>query len=169
MTQFYVPWAEWNQPTADAAPPGTIWVDVSGGPDAYWAALCDIWAKGEDFAIIEHDVICRPDVVEQFDACPEPWCTFGYSSMCHPACREAWANQLGLTRFRAEVMAKCPDALTSIPEDQRNWHNLCDHIAGNKVHGVDQPTLRPGSLRAAGFGHHWHEPYVEHHPWFECR
>ena len=169
MTQFYVPWAERNQEVIDSVPPWTIWVDVRGGPDAYWEAFCDIWAEGTDFAIIEHDVVIHADVVRQFAECPEPWCTFGYDNICHPQCQEAWANQLGCTRFRAEVMAKCPDALTSIPPVQRSWHNLCDHIAGNKIHGVDRAELRPGSLRAAGFTHHWHSPPVAHHPWFVCR
>ena len=89
--------------------------------------------------------------------------------MCHEACREAWANALGLTRFRKEVIEACPDALTSIPEGRRSWHNVCDEIAGNKIAGVDQPTLRPGSLREAGFTHHWHGPAVGHHPWFVNR
>lgn len=169
MTQFFVPATVRYEQVEAAVPPGTIWLDVSEDDEAYWRALCAIWAIGEDFAIVEHDVICHPDVVEQFDTCPEPWCTFGYANICHPACQEAWANQLGCTRFRAEAMAKCPDALTSIPEGQRNWHNLCDHIAGNKVHGVDQPTLREHSIRAAGFSHHWHYPPVGHHPWMDAK
>ena len=165
MIRYYVPWTTRHQQVVDAVPSGTIWLDVRGDDDAYWRALCDIWAKGEDFAIIEHDVI--PRGFEQFDQCPEPWCTFGYANICHPECQEAWANQLGFTRFRAEVMAKCPDALTSIPKGERNWHNLCDSIAGNKTHGVDRTDLRPHSLRAAGLTHHWHFPPVEHHPWME--
>jgi hypothetical protein len=169
LTQYYVPWAERNQQTFDSVPPGTILVDVSADDTAYYRALRRWWSYGEDFAVIEHDVICRPDVVEQFDACPEPWCTFGYDNICCPGCQEAWANQLGLTRFRAEVMEKCPDALTSIPPELQGWHNLCDHLAGNKINGTDTPTLREGSLRAAGFTHHFHYPAVEHHPWFVSR
>lgn len=168
MPQFYVPFAEDNWQTRQAAPPGTIFVDVSGGDTAYWEALRDIWAVGEDFAIIEHDVICRPDTGPEFDHCPELWCSFQYDPICHPECREAWANQLGCTRFRAEIMAKCPDALTSIPKDRRDWHNLCDEIAGDKIAGVPS-SLRTGSIRAAGFTHHWHEPGVKHHPWFVSR
>ena len=168
MVQFYVPWTERHPLVTAGAPPGTIWIDLHGEED-YWSALCRIWAKGESFAIIEHDVICRPDVVEQFASCPEPWCAFWYDNICHFDCREAWANQLGCTRFRSDVMAKCPDALTSIPPDQRGWHNLCDHIAGDKLHGTAVFPWRSHSIRAAGFSHHWHSPPVEHHPWFESR
>ena len=166
--QFYVPWAERNQLVVESVPPGTTWVDVRGGLNTYHAALAEMWAKGEDFAVIEHDVVIHDTVVEQFENCPEPWCVFGYDNMCHEACREAWANMLGCTRFRAELIAACPDALTSIPEDRRGWHNVCDELAGDKIAGTPAP-LRPGSLRAAGFTHHWHTPPVSHHPWFECR
>lgn len=168
-TRFYVPFTEINQQVVDSAPADAIWVDVSAHKDAYWEALRDIWDRGETFAIIEHDVLFRPDVAEQFEACPEPWCSFGYDNICHIECQEAWANQLGLTRFRAELIAACPDALSSIPEDRRNWQNVCDEIAGNKIGGVDQPTLRPKSVRAANFSHHWHYPAVGHHPWFVSR
>lgn len=165
MTAFYVPFTVRNDEVTEAAPPGTIFVDVSDGPDAYWGALRDIWAKGGDFAIVEHDVVVGPDVLAQFATCPEPWCVFGYDPICHPECQEAWRNQLGCTRFRAEIMAACPDALSSIPKSRRNWQNVCDEIAGDKIGGVDQPTLRPRSLRAAGFTHHWHFPPVRHISW----
>ena len=168
-TRFYVPFTEINQQVVDSAPADAIWVDVSAHKDAYWEALRDIWDRGETFAIIEHDVICPPGIAELFDACECWWATHSYLQICHEECREAWANQLGCTRFRAELIAACPDALSSIPEGRRNWHNLCDEIAGNKIGGVDQPTLRPGSLRAANFSHHWHEPHVSHHPWFVSR
>ena len=163
MTQFYLPFTKIHGDVWNALPEGTITVDVSGSPDAYWAALCEWWVKGEDFAVIEHDVICRPDVIEQFDSCPEPWCVFGYDPICHEACQEAWANMLGCTRFRAVITAEFPDAVTSIPPQDRNWNNLCDHLAGNKLHGVpcDQ---RPGGIREQ-FTHHWHRPSVRHRSW----
>ena len=176
MTQFYVPRVLSlddinHEEVAAACPPGTIFADVSGSNLAYWELLCDIWAKGEDFAIIEHDVLCRPDVVEQFEECPEPWCTFGYQGICHIQCQEAWANQLGLTRFRAEVMAAAPDAVTSIPPGPlMDWHNLCDGLGGaHPSSSAMQGLVRDKSLRGRHFTHHWHYPAVEHHPWFVCR
>ena len=146
------------------APPAAEWHDVSADGDAYWRLLCDVWSDGESFLIVEHDVVCRPDVLEQVEACPEPWCTFGYEPICHPECLEAWANMLGCTRFSADLIAAAPDAVSSIPPELRDWHNLCDHLAGDKVNGTPAP-LRPGSLRAAGFTHHWHTPPVTHHSW----
>ena len=169
--QFYVPWAEWNQQTIDAVPPGTVFVDVSGSPTAYWEALRDIWALGETFAIIEHDVVCHDQVAPQFESCECLWGAFGYSSICHPECQDAWGNMFGCTRFRAELIQACPDVVTSIPPEGRDWHNLCDWVGGwhsGMNAGVGGPP-RSQSLRAAGFSQHWHEPPVDHHPWFVSR
>lgn len=158
------------------APAGAEWHDVSADDHAYWRLLVEAWeqaaADGSDLMILEHDVVCRPDVLEQFDTCPEPWCVVGYSDCCHPepwvdglgveheSCREAWANMLGCTRFRSELMAACPDAVSSIPENLRGWWNLCDHIAGNKIHGVTSEQ-NPLGIRTK-FTHHWHGPEVVH-------
>ncbi len=147
--RWYVPYTAVHPETVAGAPSSATWIDVSNHPHAYWYALRNIWAEGKTFAILEHDIVCRPDVIEQFEACPEPWCVFKRDDYCHPECQEAWANQLSLTRFRAEVIAAVPDALSSIPEADRGWLNLCDRIGER--------------LRAAGFTHHWHGPEVHHH------
>lgn len=157
-----VPYASIHADTQAGAPKDAVWVDVSGDDHAYWRCLSDWWAQGETFLVIEHDVVCRPDVIDAFENCPEPWCAFPYDDMCHWECMEAWANTLGCTRFDASLMRAVPDALSSIPEEQRDWHNLCDSIAGDKVGGMPAP-LRPHSLREAGFTHHWHFPAIYHH------
>lgn len=147
-TQFYIPYTRVHAATVAGAPADAIWVDVSSGPDAYFGALHGWWAAGETFAIIEHDIVCRPDVAEAFNACPEPWCAFGYDDICCPGCMEAWANELGCTRFRREIIEAVPDAVSSIPPDGWDWHNLCDGLGRN--------------LRDLGYSHHWHAPAVEH-------
>ncbi len=178
-----VPYAGPRHPEVAAGAPGAEWHDVSADNHAYWRLLSDCWQRclddGVDLVVVEHDVVGRPDVFDGFGACPEPWCVHAYANICCPGCVEAWRNQLGLTRFRWSLIAACPDALASIPDvpfplpdrsrpaDRRDWHNLCDEIAGDKIAGVDQPTLRPGSVRGAGFTHHWHEPAVVHRPPYE--
>lgn len=145
---WYLPYTAVHPRTRDSAPADTTWVDVSCSPIAYWAALGAIWARGETFALLEHDVVCRPDIIAEFEACPEPWCVFPYD-FCHVECREAWRNMLGCTRFHAELLEAVPDAVSRIPAGARDWHNMCDGLGAN--------------LRAAGFTHHWHGPPVEHH------
>lgn len=150
--QFYVPYTGIRPEVVAAAPSGTVWVDVSSGDTAYFEALGHIWERGESFATLEHDILCRPDIVEAFETCPEPWCVFGYSDICHPQCMEAWANELGCTRFRAELMVAVPEAISSIePGPLQDWHNVCDGLGNN--------------LRAAGFTHHWHYPVAQHDHW----
>jgi hypothetical protein len=146
---FYVPYVNVHPATVAGAPADAVWVDVSSSSDAYFGALYGWWARGETFAIIEHDIVCRPDVVQGFEDCPEPWCVYGYNDICCPGCMEAWANELGCTRFRRELISAVPDAVSSIPTEGWDWHNLCDGLGSR--------------LRAAGFTHHWHAPAVEHH------
>ena len=171
-----VPFTVRNLETVEGAPPDAEWHDVSGDSHNYWRLLCGLWERsvgtGDDLLIVEHDVVCRPDVVEQFESCDCDWGVFGYQPICHEACQEAWANMLGCTRFTGRLIRACPDAVSGIPgpvrkgaaDDLRDWHNLCDSIAGDKVGGMPTP-LRPGSLRYAGFSHHWHAPAVHHVSW----
>jgi hypothetical protein len=146
---WYVPYTAVHPHTVKGAPSDAVWVDVSGSNIAYYAALLDIWERRETFAVLEHDVVCRPDIITELEACPEPWCLYGYTDFCHEGCREAWRNQLGCTRFRAELIQAVPDAMTSIPESNWDWHEMCNGLGEN--------------LRAAGCTHHWHGPPAEHH------
>ena len=143
----------------EAAPVDVELVDVSSSPLAYFASLERIWGLGEGFATIEHDVVWRPDIEHAFEACEHPWCTFVYSDICHPepyedrlgwhpSCREAYRDQLGCTRFRRELVRAVPDAVSAIAEPLRHWARVNEGLGAN--------------LRAAGYGHHWHEPVVKH-------
>lgn len=151
----------------EGAPPGTEWHDVGHDNEDYWRLMCRVWGEcaksGYDLLILEHDVVCRPDIIEQFESCPDPWCLFGYDDFCHPECAFAWKNAWGCTRFRHELIAKTPYAISSIPSGFRDWHNLCDHVAGDKMHGVDTIDIRPHSIRSYGFDEHWHMPPPVHH------
>lgn len=147
--KWVIPYTRVHPLTVAGAPKDALWVDVSAHPDAYFALLSDLWAHTQTFALLEHDVVCRPDVMAAFEECPEPWCAFGYDDICCRSCMDAWANTLGCTRFRSDLIRAVPDAVSSIPAGERDWHNLCDRLGER--------------LRAAGFSHHFHEPWVEHH------
>lgn len=156
------------------------WEDVSSDPFAYWRMLADYWTPIDDLVIVEHDVELRPDIITGFRYCPKPWCLHWYhdpgyeQGFCHQACIEAWSNALGCTRFRKELIAATPDAVTSIPDEwntlpqypnvhRRDWRNLCDELAGDKIGGAGvQGPPRSGSIRDAGYRHHFHKPPVVH-------
>jgi hypothetical protein len=144
-----VPFTARHIDTLAGAPPEAEWVYVGETAHSYWECLSEYWERGDDLTIIEHDVQARPDIFASFADCPHPWCLFPYDNHDRSD-SEAWRNALGCTRFRGELVRAIPDAVTSIPEQHRDWHNLCDGIGSN--------------LRAAGFTHHWHwDLPVRHH------
>jgi hypothetical protein len=143
-----VPFTARHVDTLAGAPPDAEWVYVGETAHSYWECLSEYWERGEDLVIIEHDVVCRPDVSQAFASCLEPWCIFPYDN--HDAAEaEAWRNMLGCTRFRRELVRAVPDAVSSIEPQHRDYHNVCDGIGNH--------------LRAHGATHHWHSPAVVHH------
>lgn len=155
---WYIHYTAVHPDTVAGAPKDAIWVDVSGSDIAYYLSMKEIWEKGETFAVLEHDCVGRPDIIQAFEDCPEPWCCFGYHDICHEECMNAWRNMLGCTRFRKELIEAVPDAM-EFPEAGWDWHNMCDGL-GRNLRDVDDLGNR---LRGTGFTHHWHRPPVIHH------
>ena len=147
-----IPYTARHADTIAGAPDTAEWVYVGEDPTDYWRVLCDYWERavhsGEDLMTLEHDVVCRPDVLSGFAACPEPWCLHAYHNH-DPGEAEAWRNALGCTRFRRELIRALPDALSRIEPQHRDWRNLCDSIGDY--------------LRECGYTHHFHTPPVVHH------
>ena len=77
---------------------------VAGDAHDYACLVTEWWERGSDFALVEHDIVIRADVVEAFETCPEPWCAFPYewTTNIGPA--------LGCTRFRSALMKERPEA-----------------------------------------------------------
>ena len=134
--------------TIAGAPDAAEWVYVGEDPHDYWRVLTEFWSRGEDLMVLEHDVVCRPDVLSGFAACPKPWCLHSYHNHTEQD-SENWRNALGATRFRRELVRAVPDALSRIKPQYRDWRNLCDAIGDY--------------LRECGYWHHFHSPPVVHH------
>jgi len=131
--------------------------DVSSDDNAYHRLLCELWDTGETFCLVEHDIEIGSDTLQQFEACPEPWCTAPYlgrpyKSYPVPVLRVA----LGCTRFRAEFLktnagvleAMLPGPSNSL-RNPRHWRR-CD-------------SLLASALQRRGFRACEHEPFVKHH------
>jgi hypothetical protein len=58
---------------------GARFVDVSGFDFAYYELLRDLWAAGESFIYVEHDVVPDRGLLPELWDCPEPYCTPGLS------------------------------------------------------------------------------------------
>lgn len=111
---------------------------------AYGKILREVWEAGEDFAVVEPDIVIRKDVAEAFINCP---CVYG----CFPY---NWLTDvgpaLGCTWFRKEFLLKYPTAMQEVEAQNVNWRQLdvvlMRHILARKYN--EQP--------------HVHLPAVEH-------
>lgn len=122
--------------------------DVSATPTSYTALLACLWAAGEAFAVVEHDIAPHPGALAELEACPEPWCAYGYrlGSIVHAG--------LGCARFSTALLAAVPDAV------EQTWRESTDiHPAGHWC-AADDRLARV--LRRAGFAQHVHGPQVRH-------
>jgi hypothetical protein len=116
--------------------------DLNGASDtAYGALVADLWELGLPFAVVEHDVVIRADVVEAFLTCPEAYCAFPY----------AWTTNvgpaLGCTRFGTDLIDALPDAAV-----------MC---AGVSWRQFDHALIRRELARNGAYPH-LHLPPVEH-------
>jgi hypothetical protein len=125
-----------------------VYEDCRASNDRYFEALEHEWRAGADFAVVEHDVVIDERVMAGFQACPEPWCGYGYDIAV------GYRVALGCTRFRAELMAAVPDLLERCMEETQSgvpakaWYRLDVRI--DEV------------LRRAGYTAHLHMPPVAH-------
>ena len=137
--------------------PGYLPVDVSAHDEAYFDLLSDLWRAGEDFAIVEHDVVIHDQVIPQFEQCGQPWCLNAYPR--HDLPEFLLMGNLGCTRFTEELLLGEPDVLeeaigivTGMPP--KHWVHIDDRIR----FVLRQRRLVNGHLMVP----HVHEPPVRH-------
>lgn len=123
---------------------------VGGSDTAYCELLQKVWANGETFAIVEHDIVVNPDTIPGFEGCPDPYCAAPY----------AWTTQvgpaLGCTRFRAELLEELPDAIHEVAAMPSNWG------APGHYRQLDVFLMRRVLRDRHGLQPHVHLPSVEH-------
>lgn len=96
--------------------------DVTKSKFAYWYLVKDLWEAGEDFCLIEHDIVIDPRVTLQgFDVCSHPWCACPYP---YDMMEQGYYFGMGAVRFKAEVMARHPDLMQE--GLSREWTVLWD-------------------------------------------
>lgn len=123
--------------------------DVSASDESYWQLFDELWRKAQTFAIIEHDVVVRPDTLDELEGCEHDWCAFTI-----PYVGQEYAG-LGCAKFTSELIARVPDALAQvagIPGDAthppRHWCRL--------------DAWLQGVLEQAGERKHVHGPPLGH-------
>ena len=115
--------------------PGAELYDVSGDPTDYWRVLRDVWADGETFLLVEHDVSFDQTAIEILETCPRPHCTV--------------AGFFRLTRFRAEMMRAIPDVFETLPTAERHW--------------IPLEWQSRTAMERAGFAQHHHTHEAPYH------
>ena len=113
-------------------------VDVSGSPTAYYELLSRLWAEGEGFLVVEHDIELTAEALREAEECDCPW---GISPYVHPVAGAPGVGRpivatlsLGCTRFSTELLREHPDAwndATTPPQwHSHRWLGLDLRIAG---------------------------------------
>jgi hypothetical protein len=96
-------WTKLWDEAVEALPPDAEQVYVGESLTSYWDALSARWGT-DDLMIVEHDIVLHDQVVEQFEACPNVWCTFPYW-------HDEWLDEaLGCTRLRLSIQQQITPA-----------------------------------------------------------
>jgi len=105
---------------------------VKTGPgDDYWTMIRDAWEEGDEFFIVEQDVIVWQGGLRQLDECPQDWCTF--PTMCHG---RMISTTLGCVKFGKQMIERNPGLLDDI---ETTWYHLDASIADK----MGWPYFRP--------------------------
>ena len=107
----------------DRAAPHAELIDVSGSVLAYHDMMKRVWADGEDFILIEHDLDFNPEAIEVLEECPHLLCSI--------------AGYWRLTRFRSELIRSKPDLFEGLPLSERHWIPL-EWCASNRLLSYDR-------------------------------
>ena len=116
-------------------------VDVSSDDQAYYRLLADLWHSGEDFCLVEQDIVIPTGALQHLADCPEEWCAGVYWMPWG-----SWGSWFGMVRFRGSLTVRHPDLPESI--EHRHWSAL------------DSATMN--HLRALGYSEPHRHEFVKH-------
>lgn len=105
-------------------------VKVNDG-DAYWKLLKAEWAKGEEFFVVEHDVVVWQGGIRQLAECDQDWCVL--PTMCHG---RMISTTLGCMKFGKRLLERNPGFWDDIPT---TWF----HLDANMADKMGWPYIRP--------------------------
>ena len=128
--------------------PQADFVDVSGDDLAYWRAICERWTGEDDLLVVEHDIEIHDQVIPEFEACGEPWCSFAYK-LWEP---DVWCyNALGCTKFSAALQREVSTG--EIQQIQAQWLAPSLNAAGDVEYNPEiMPATADAQCRCGGKG-----------------
>jgi hypothetical protein len=101
--------------------------------DAYWELLLALWTCGDDFVLVEQDIVIWEGAVELLATCPSGWCALPYE--LYVAHQPRLHYGLGCTKFSAAFCQQYPLAIERIGIEgnemhpPKHWCNLDDRLA----------------------------------------
>lgn len=114
------------------------WCDVSRSDDAYYWLLHRMWSIGQTFVVVEHDILIRPDTIDQLLACAGHRCSFGYAYL-----NSDNYHGLGCMKYTAAFIEANPAAMALLggmhndTHPHRHWCSLDAFLNYNVLR--DQP------------------------------
>lgn len=91
------------------------WVGYSD--TAYWEMMNTLWLEGNDFIVVEQDIVPPADVIPSLDVCPYWFCVANYRYNSRNAhlygggSNPGWLGGLGCCRFSHKLMERYPGAI----------------------------------------------------------
>jgi hypothetical protein len=79
------------------------------GKEGYWKLLNKTWKEGQEFFIVEHDIIAWPGAINEMKNCEGVWCTL--PSLCHG---KILGTTFGCVKFGQKLIDAEPDMWENI-------------------------------------------------------
>lgn len=100
---------------------------------AYYDLVQTAWAEGQEFFIVEQDVVVWYGAIPKMQMCEEPWCTL--ATICHG--REI-KTTFGCVKFGQKLIDQRPGFWDDIPKE---WF----HLDANFADKIGWPFIKPHS------------------------
>jgi hypothetical protein len=81
---------------------GAEFVDLTADDEGYFKLLTLLWNEGQEFYLVEQDIVPDPQQFTDMVACPSEWCA-GIHKL-HVRAPETWS--LGLMKFSAALLKR---------------------------------------------------------------
>jgi hypothetical protein len=125
---------------------GARFVDVSGSDFAYFELLKELWAAGESFICVEHDVVPGPELLPEIWDCLEPYCTPGI------ACEVCARFSKGLIRRWPNLIEEMGATSCAPPQGPIHWASVTLILASELSRRGVQPHPHDGGYDHPGGG-----------------
>jgi hypothetical protein len=102
---------------------GAEFADVGASDTAYSELVAKLWAAGESFLLLEHDVLPTPELLDEMWACESAWCAgfaWRYSGPVYPGETKPQypirqrETALFLSKFAADLLRRTPNVIGGV-------------------------------------------------------